>query len=262
MVILFLALLVIVRRGDQLITARNDELATAYTQLQAAEAMRDDLTDMIVHDLRSPLTAVEISIQLLNKPSFNNEANRNRLFTNAQSSLHRAIRLINDMLDVAKLEEGRLELTPTLVDMKQLLQERASFYAIQSESERKQIELLLPDQPLTLRADPEIITRVLDNLVSNAFKYVRRDGRVQLIACLQNNHLQVGVADDGEGISPENAQRIFDKFVQVKDESSNTRRGTGLGLTFCRLAVEAHGGRIWVESELGQGSTFYFTLPL
>ena len=262
MSVLFLILLSIVRRADQLITARSDELAHAYANIQAAEAMRDDLTDMIVHDLRSPLTAVEISLQLLRKPTLTNKETRDRLSTNAHNSLHRAISLINDMLKVAKLEEGKLDLSPTSIEVNKFLQTRADYYKIQAEAEDKQIEIALLNKPVTVQADEELITRVLDNLVSNAFKYIRRGACVQIATCSQNNHLKISVTDEGEGISPENAQRIFDKFVQVSDNSNHVRRGTGLGLAFCRLAVEAHGGKIWVESDLGQGSTFYFTLPL
>lgn len=168
----------------------------------------------------------------------------------------------NRLASESKLEEGKLDIAPTTVDIRQLLQERANFHSLQSELEQKMIEVRLPDQPLILEADPDIITRVLDNLIGNALKYIRSGGHIQLSACPQDGHLQIAVNDNGEGISPENASRIFDKFVQVKSESGEVRRGTGLGLTFCHLAVEAHGGQIWVESQLGQGSTFYFTLPL
>ena len=260
--VLFLALLGIVRRANHLIMVRSNELANAYANLQAAEAMREDLTDMIVHDLRSPLTAVEISLQLLQKSSSKSQETRERLLTSAHNSLQRAVDLTNDILNVAKLEEGKLELSPTLFDIRQLLQERADFYCLQGELEQKHVETTLPPESINLHADRELITRVLDNLISNAFKYIRRGGHVQLTACPKNNYLQIEVSDDGEGISPENARRIFDKFVQVKGKREAIRRGTGLGLTFCRLVIEAHGGQIWVESDVGKGSTFYFTLPL
>jgi signal transduction histidine kinase len=257
---LFLALLVIVRRADQLVTARSDELAHAYHDLQTAEMARDDMTDMIVHDLRSPLTAVEISLQMLRKGTFNNELNRTRLLNNAYNSLQRAVSLINDMLGVAKLEEGKLTLSRAPLDVKCLLQERAAFYTVQAESEQKSIEVLAADALPQPQADKEIMTRVLDNLIGKSLKYVKRGGHIRLQALPENNHIQIAVIDDGQGISPRDAERIFDKFAQADNDAS--RRGTGLGLTFCRLAVEAHGGKIWVESAINQGSTFFFTLPL
>lgn len=258
--VLFLVLLGIVRRADHLISARTDELARAYGDLQAAEAVRDDLTDMIVHDLRSPLTAVEMSLHLLRKRAHQNEASQERLTTNALKSLQRAISLINDMLDVAKLEEGKLPLSLTAVNMAQLLQERAAFYGPQAESGQKSIEVIVPDELPCPQADEEMIARVLDNLINNALKYVGRGGHVKLQAQRNHSTIQTAISDDGDGISPANAERIFDKFVQ--GEGGSIRRGTGLGLAFCRLAVEAHGGEIWVESEPGKGSTFFFTLPL
>jgi signal transduction histidine kinase len=258
--VLFLILLGIVRRADQLIMARTDELARAYGDLQSAEAVRDDLTDMIVHDLRSPLTAVEMSLHLLRKTSLQNEAQQKRLIGNANSSLQRAVTLINDILDVARLEEGKLALTLTAVNMNKLLQERAAFYRTQAEAGRKSIEVSVPNELACPRADEAMIARVLDNLISNALKYVGHGGHIKLNAHQNPTCIQVEVNDDGEGISLANAERIFDKFVQ--GESDSLRRGTGLGLAFCRLAVEAHGGKIWVESQLGQGSSFFFTLPL
>jgi signal transduction histidine kinase len=104
--------------------------------------------------------------------------------------------------------------------------------------------------------------RVLDNLISNALKYTHKGGQITLQAQNSNGAIHIKIADDGDGISADNLQRIFDKYIQVDNENGGARRGTGLGLTFCKLAVEAHGGRIWVESKEGQGSNFYFTLPL
>ena len=258
--VLFLALLGIVRRADHLITARADELNQAYGNLQAAEAVRDDLTDMIVHDLRSPLTAVEMSLHLLRKTSNQSESIRTRLITSGLNSLQRAINLINDMLDVARLEEGKPALSLTAVNMTELLQERAAFYRTQAEAEHKSIEVNVAGELACPQADQEMMARVLDNLISNALKYVGRGGHIKLCAHQNQSTIQTEINDDGEGISPANAERIFDKFVQ--GEGGSVRRGTGLGLAFCRLVVEAHGGKIWVESELGRGSTFFFTLPL
>ena len=114
-----------------------------------------------------------------------------------------------------------------------------------------------------VEGDGELIGRVLDNLIGNALKYTERGGHIWLTAVPHNDSLTVQVRDDGEGIAPTATAHIFDKFYQVKDDSGKPlRRGTGLGLTFCKLVVEAHHGRIWVESAPGQGSAFFFSLPL
>jgi signal transduction histidine kinase len=261
---LFVALLGIVRRADRFITTRTNELAQAYADLQQAEATRDELTDMIVHDLRSPLTAVDMNLQLLTQLASDPSADetRTRYTVNARNSLKRTINLINDMLDVAKLEAGKLRLSTAPLDIKTLLADRAAFYAIQAEAGNKYIEVVAPDNLPQAQADENLMHRVLDNLISNALKYTHKGGQITLQAQNSNGAIHIKIADDGDGISADNLQRIFDKYIQVDNENGGARRGTGLGLTFCKLAVEAHGGRIWVESKEGQGSNFYFTLPL
>jgi signal transduction histidine kinase len=263
--LLYLLMLIVVYRADRLITVRNDELAHAYASLQAAETLRDDLTDMIVHDLRSPLTSINLSLSMIEKVLDDpvHQAERTRFFKNAHDSIQRMLGLISQLLDVARLEAGQLSLHRETVDLGTLLEERASFFASQAASGRKQIETNTPPDLPAVQIDADLVGRVLDNLIANALKYTTADGHVWLRASQNGEAYLVEVADDGEGIDPQAAVHVFDKFYQVKDgDGRPTRRGTGLGLTFCKLVVEAHHGRIWVDSSPGQGSTFAFTLPL
>ncbi|MCA9971274.1 MAG: HAMP domain-containing histidine kinase [Anaerolineales bacterium] len=262
--LLFLSLLVIVRRADRLITTRTNELARANAELQAAKALRDDLTDMIVHDLRTPLTTVNLSLDLLERtlddPS--KQQFRGRFFQGAREQLTRMLGLINQLLDVARLETGQLRVETAAFPVARLLEEKASLFALQAEADDKcvQVDAAAPLPPAM--GDRELVGRVLDNLIANALKYTQPGGQITLRARDNGAMLQVQVADDGEGIAPEAAARIFDKFYQVTDgQGRPVRRGTGLGLTFCKLVVEAHDGRIWVDSTPGKGSTFSFTLP-
>lgn len=263
--LLFLALLGIVRRADQVITSRTNDLAQANAHLRAAEAARDELTNMIVHDLRTPLTTVIMGLEWLHKIGDDPErqANRSRFLSNARSSADRLIDMINDLLDVNRLEAGRLQphLTPTNIN--ELLDQRAAAYSPLVESDEKQIAVQsTPNLPL-IPTDVTLMERVLDNLIGNALKYTQPGGHITLCAQRQDGHVTVSVTDDGEGIPLAYQTRIFDKFVQVtNDEGQPIRKGTGLGLTFCRLVVEAHGGNIWVESQPEQGSRFFFTLPI
>lgn len=269
--LLFLAMLAIVYRSDLVITTRTTELSQAYAQLQAAEGVRDDLTNMIVHDLRSPLTAINMNLHMLKQigkkgaettavtPS---AITPDRFIDNAQTSVERMITLINDILDVARLESGKVKIQQTAVHLAPLFQERAENYQIAAQADQKQLLLQLPPELPPVLGDEELLRRVLDNLISNALKYTPKGGQIQLGVDIQASEVTCWVADNGEGISPENAKHIFDKFVQVLGEDGKPlRRGAGLGLTFCRLVVEAHNGRIWAESKLSEGSTFYFTLP-
>lgn len=263
--LLFLALLGIVRGADHLITTRTNELAQANTNLRAAEAARDELTHMIVHDLRTPLTTVIMGLDWLQRLGDDpqRQENRQRFLNNARTSAERLIRMINDLLDVNRLEAGRLHPHYAATDITQLLKERAAAYTPLAESDQKQITVQ-SNAPLPLvPTDAPLLERVLDNLIGNALKYTNGDGQITLAARRQGGQVIISVADNGEGIPLAYQPHIFDKFVQVIDEDGQPiRKGTGLGLTFCRLVIEAHQGHIWVESQPEQGSTFYFTLPI
>lgn len=262
---LFVALFVVVRRADHLIVQRTRELETAYTDLRKAEALRDDLTGMMVHDLRNPLTAVTANLDLISK-TLNNPAYQEsapRFLASARGAGQRMIGMIDDLLNVSKLEAGELRPNLAPLQLPRLLAEREAAYRAQAEREEKIFAALIPDVLPALNADASLIGRTIDNLVSNAFKYTGRGGLVEIGLEKLEHVLVVHIRDDGDGVPPEYHQRIFDKFVQVTDDTGQPlRKGTGLGLAFCRLAVEAHGGVIWVESRPGQGSRFSFTLPL
>lgn len=270
--LLFLGMLVIVQRADQLISVRTQELTRAYADLQAVEAMRDDLTDMIVHDLRSPLTSINLSLDLLEKSLDDPDKAiyRPRFFSGARASMQQMLVLISQLLDIARLEAGQLRLERTTFAVAGLLAEKASWFTLQAETDEKQLSVLPTAELPMIQADRELVSRVLDNLIGNALKHTPHGGQITLSATLMKNQngqdgqeLRLQVADTGEGIPAAEAAHIFDKFYQVRDSQGKpVRRGTGLGLSFCKLVVEAHNGRIWVESQPGQGSVFSFTLPL
>ena len=246
----------------------NAQLENTLDDLRKLQAFQDDLSGMIVHDLRTPLTLITLSLDMLDR-----RARRDQLgeqytdrIEQALSATTRMIAMMEDLLKIAKLEAH--ELQPTLVtsDFSQWLDVRAVGYQMQAEGEDKRLQVSYAQLPL-VKMDGELIGRVLDNLVSNALKYTHAGGEVRInasvISTAAGDTLCAYVCDDGPGIAAEDQARIFDKFGQVKDgEGRSIRPGTGLGLTFCRLAVQAHGGEIWVESKAGQGSRFYFTLPL
>ena len=146
--------------------------------------------------------------------------------------------------------------------MADLLQEKTAVFQPQIVASQKHLTLALPNDLPPIAMDAGLIDRVLDNLLGNALKYTEAGGQITLRAQRAGNKLIVAVADDGEGIEQAKADQIFDKFYQVRDaEGKPLRRGTGLGLSFCKMVVEAHNGRIWVESQPGEGSTFYFHPP-
>lgn len=262
---LFLALLVVVRRSEKLLGERTEQLSEAYRNLQASESLRADLTDMVVHDLRSPLTGISLSIDVL-ADSFKNpelEAYRDKFLGNARSAIQRMLNLINQLLDMTRLETGQLELNRASLHISDLLNARANAYDVQSEA--SQINLVVePAEALpAVYADSNFVGRVLDNLIDNALKFTASGGTVSLSAAPNGREVIIQVQDTGEGIPAGNLENIFDKYAQVKNrEPEEERQGTGLGLPFCKLVVEAHNGRIWADSKVGEGSTFSFTLPI
>ncbi len=260
--LLFLALLTVVSRADGILTSRTNELATAYTNLREAEGMRDDLTNMIVHDLRNPLTAISASLDFVTRLNTENQQEtRARMVRNAQSASQRMMGMIEDMLTVSKIEAGQLKLQRQHTVLDDLLKTAVSTFTSQAEAEHKHLAVEAPPN-LIVVIDPPLIRRVTENLVSNALKYVDQNGNIKVIACDENGRVKVTVRDDGEGVPDEHKQRIFQKFVQLGDDGvSSVRKGAGLGLAFCSLVVQEHGGEIRVEDAPGSGSDFIFWLP-
>jgi PAS domain S-box-containing protein len=226
------------------------------------ERMREDLTHMIVHDLRNPLGSIMSSLQLILAAFVEQDDTVpvTKLVRIAMRSGNKLYRLIDSLLDTGRLEAGETELKKTFLSAESLVQEaieQAQPLALnRAQTLTTQISPVLPE----VLADGELITRVLTNLLDNAVKYTPREGRITLSVETDGEDLLFSVSDTGHGIPPESCQRVFDRFARL--ESAKGLTGSGLGLSFCKVAVEAHGGRIWVESELGHGSTFYFTLPL
>ena len=261
--LLFVALLWVVRRADRIITARTNELAVAYTTLRQSESIRNDLTNMIVHDLRTPLTAITASLDLLTRFTGEGQAEtRTQFVQKARAASRRMTGLIDDMLTVSKIEAGELEPQLDVTPLAELLADRVGAFTAQATAENKQLTFDC-DPDLTVRLDRALIGRVLENLVSNAFKYTEEgEGAIRVSAHASDNRIYVSVRDNGEGVLDDYKQHIFGKFAQAPNAANRpARKGTGLGLAFCRLVVEAHGGQIKVDDAPGGGSDFIFWLP-
>ncbi|HSH01054.1 MAG TPA: HAMP domain-containing sensor histidine kinase [Anaerolineae bacterium] len=262
---LFVGLWLVVRRAGGILKEREQALQKAYVDLKQAEDLRDDLTHMVVHDLRTPLTGLGLSLDLLKKVAGQPEQVEKQaaLVQKAQHSAQNMLNLVNQLLDMSKLEAGKLQLQTEAVVMRRVVEERLTGFLLQAEQDGVELKNEVGvDLPL-VRGDVDLIGRVLDNLVSNGIKHSERDGIVTIGGRVDNGWVRVYVEDEGTGIPEKYVDTIFEKFNQVIDEDGKpVRQGTGLGLPFCRLVVEAHGGEIGVDSELGRGSRFWFTLPV
>ena len=228
----------------------------------ALEQMREDLTHMIVHDLRNPLGSMTSSLQLIHNAFIERDQTLPlmKLLGIAMRSGQKLYRLIDSLLDLGRMEAGETELNKTWVRPESLVNEAVEQVHPLALSRNQTFTVrLAPDLPKVL-ADGILILRVLTNLLDNAIKFTSFGGEITVGTELVEGEALFFVTDTGLGIPPESRQRVFDRFARL--ESADGVKGTGIGLAFCKLAVEAHRGRIWVESEVGYGATFYFTLPL
>lgn len=235
-------------------------LQEAYNKLSELEKLRDSLVHMIVHDLRSPLTGIFAYLELIGESKKNPlSAEQTANVEEAKKTARQMIRIVSDVLDVSKMEGGQMKLSLAECDLTGAVEEcLRGFKAL---SRNRKIQFTHPGRPVAARADSEIIRRVVQNLLGNALKFTHDDGRIQIAVSPAGEKARVSVHDDGPGIPPEYRQKIFEKFAQVELPAGRQKFSTGLGLTFCKLAVEAHGGAIGVDSEEGKGSTFWFELP-
>lgn len=238
--------------------------SAAYDSLRARkiielEGLRDSLIHMIVHDLRTPLTAIIGSLQTVVDLNFDTEITP-EFVGNSLSSAHVLLEMVNTLLDVNKLESGQMELERVPLDLP-AVGEAALEQVRQLAAERAQtLDVDLGISCEDVVADAEKARRVLVNLLSNAIKFTPDGGRIRLSATCDEAGLTLSVSDNGPGIPEADRERIFEKFGQVQGRKSGLP-STGLGLTFCKMVAEAHGGRIWVDSQEGQGSTFHVFLP-
>ncbi len=235
-------------------------VAEQYRALQLLEQQRDSLVHMIAHDLRSPLTGITAYLELVEEQlATMGHTQVIADLREARDNARMLSEMVSDMLDVSRFEDGAMPLKPASVDLREVV--RKAITGIRWASGEVEIDFPAPPHPVLSLADDRVTERVVANLVGNAAKYTPKGERVRIELSQSDSGPLVRIIDRGPGISPEYHDRIFDKFAQVDGGAKIPGRSTGLGLTFCRLAIEAQGGRIGVTSAVGAGSTFWFALP-
>jgi signal transduction histidine kinase len=245
------------KRGRDRESALFEQLQNNYQRLQELERQRDDMRNMIVHDLRTPLTALMVGVEMMENDSELNEM-QHEITTIAAGGGRTLLGMINDLLDVEKMESGSTELQYDEIDAMSLVAGAMKQVALLAEESNTALVTDVAANLPAFSGDSKKLTRTLVNLIGNAIKFTGA-GTVTVSAYQDDGEtIRFAVRDTGQGIPAESFGRIFEKFGQL----DSRRVGTGLGLAFCKLAVEAHGGRIMVESTLGSGSTFSFTIPL
>lgn len=225
------------------------------------DRMKSEFISVVSHELRTPLTSLRGSLGLLGSGLVEVGTSKGRrMLEIAVNNTDRLIRLINDILDVEKLDSGRIEMPRKICNAGDLMRQTAD--AMRSMAQTHNVSLQISSNESRIFADPDRIVQCLTNLVSNGIKFSDPGGIVSICALRAGSALRFEVRDHGKGIPPANQRSIFERFHQVDVSDSRKKGGTGLGLAICRSIVQQHGGRIWVESTLGKGSTFVFTIPL
>lgn len=231
------------------------------TELEEVNRMKSEFVATASHELKTPLTSIGMSIGLLQERLSDEMNERDReLIDAAVEDVERLRALVEDLLDLSKIESGRMEMETRAVPVPLLFEKAAQTLQAQAEKQGIELDTELPESIPDVEADPNKITWVLNNLISNALRYTETGGHVRLSAEQVGMSMHLSVTDDGAGIPYADQSKIFDKFVQV--DSEHAVGGSGLGLAIAKEIVQAHGGRIWVDSTPGEGSTFTFTLPL
>lgn len=264
----------------------HQELQRSYEELRRLEGLRDDLLAMIVHDLRSPLTIILGTLEVLAEDLRDTLApEHTHAIDVAIRAARRQMDLIHDLLDLQRLEEGKIPLSPHRTDLNKVIRSAVTEATVQAGWREVALHVALPADLPPVRADAALVERVLNNLLDNALRHTPAGGQVRISAEVvggdpssaplkagseegngspqaEQQQVVVRVADTGTGVPEQHREAIFDKYQQAMSRRIGSRGSAGLGLAFCRMAVEAQGGRIWVDNQPGWGAVFSFTLPL
>ena len=232
------------------------------SRLREVDRMKDEFVSIVSHELRTPLTSIRGSVQLvLDDPGSVSDEEHRHLLQIALNNCERLVRIINDILDVSKIESGNLALRKKAANVTDLVRQAVDVVANPARNAGVTLEVNMPATIRPVMVDVDRIVQALVNLLSNAVKFAPVNSTVSVTVTGSEHMVTIAVADHGEGIAPENLNRLFRKFQQVDSSSSRRKGGTGLGLAITKALVEQHGGRIFVDSELHKGTRFSFTLP-
>ena len=240
------------------LTRARKELAQNYARLRQLERLRDNLVHMVVHDMRTPLQVLLLTISIVRERAKGLSPEVAEDLRNALAGSQMLTRLCNDLLDVSRLEEGKMPLRRLECDLAEIARGVGTNLAGLDPEREIRVEA---DGAVQARCDGTVIHRVIENLVSNGIKHTPKGGLLRVVAARAATGVRVAVHDQGPGIPVAARGKIFEKFGTIEVRAEQTYHSTGLGLTFCKLAIEAHGGTLSVDSPEAGGSIFWFELP-
>jgi signal transduction histidine kinase len=246
---------------EQRVHERTAELAAANAHLQELNLLKDELLTITSHDLRSPLGAIQNMAELLLEDSELPDPSRRRLLENITDLSQRLIQLVSRLLDLARLEAGKVELEVTALHPSEVVRQALDLLRFSAQEKGIDMQLVIEPGELLVHADWMKLSQILNNLLNNAIKFTSTGGHVIVTVGPDRNGMRISVADSGLGIPAEELPYLFEKFKQVHTQGTANERGSGLGLAIVRQLVELHGGSIDVVSERQRGSTFTVYLP-
>jgi len=237
----------------------HDRVQEDLAKLQKLEELRDNLTHMIIHDMRSPLMVISGSFELLLAEPAGLNAMQLDMLQLGDRSCRGVIEMVSSLLDISRMESGQMPINRTPCELSGMAQTAVdSMNVLAGEKEQT---LRVTGTAARCNADHDLLDRVFVNLIGNAIKFSPHGGTIEINIEMTDGKVRCAVRDSGKEIPQEYQKRIFEKFGQVESRKEGKMHSTGLGLTFCRLAVEAHGGQIGVVSSAGKGNVFWFNLP-
>ena len=241
------------------IAAKNAELEAANRKLKELDRIKSDFVANVAHEFRTPLTVIKGNTDLVIKGGLGKVTSEQKdMLDGAVNIANRLSRLVNDLLDISKIESGKMKLKKESLDINKIIEESLTVFSKIMKDKKQTLDKDLAKDMPGINADIDKTTQVFINLLSNAIKYSPEGGKITVKSTNLEKEIMVEVSDTGEGIASENIDTVFDKFTRVTAEK---KEGTGLGLPIAKDIVTLHNGRMWVKSELGKGSQFYFTFP-
>ena len=248
---------------DGKVEDRTHELALANERLKELDRMKSEFVSNVSHELRTPLTAIKGAVDLvLREVAGPLTEKQTHYLTRVRSNTQHLTSLINDVLDLSKIESGSSEVKPSKVCLGSLVHEVIETLRPVAAEKAITLDSVVTGRSILVWADPDKINQILMNLIGNAIKFTPASGTITISAAKNGKKsVQVSVSDNGPGVLPSEREKIFEKFYQIAEVGGTKPKGTGLGLAICKALVELHGGKIWVESVMKNGSTFNFTLP-
>lgn len=247
---------------ERKIKERTTELIKSLREIETISKMKTDFISSVSHELRTPLTAVKGFSSLLAEEKFGKlpEEAKRRL-EKIDENVNKLVEMVNTLLDIAHIESGRMEVKIAPSDIVKLIREVTEFLLPQLQAKEISLGVHTPES-LIVYMDKNLIERVLLNLINNAVKFTPQKGTITIGCKLEIDHAVISIADTGYGIEKENLDKIFQEFFRVDNPINRELRGSGLGLSLVKRIIDTHKGNIWVESEIGKGSTFYFSLKI